>query len=80
MVQHDSFNCKCGLNESPCSSMQKLNRDECRSECKELDDLGSCEKYDMWDPSACNCECNKVIKHVKLINILMLKFLHVKID
>ena len=29
---------KCGLNQSVCNSKQKLNRDEFRCECKELDD------------------------------------------
>ena len=34
---------KHGLNKSTCNSKQKWNRDECRCECKELDDMGSCK-------------------------------------
>ena len=37
LVQHKSCACRCGLNESVCNSKQKWNHDECRSECKELD-------------------------------------------
>ena len=31
-------------------------------ECKELDDLGFCDKDCMWNPSTCNCKCNKACK------------------
>ena len=33
LVQHESFKCKCGLNESVCNSRQKWNLDECCCEC-----------------------------------------------
>lgn len=38
LVQHGSCLCKCGSNVSVCSSKQKLNHNQCRCECKELDD------------------------------------------
>ena len=38
IVQHNSREPKCGLNESVCNSKQKQNCDECWSECKEVDD------------------------------------------
>ena len=34
LVQHESYECKCGLNESVCNSKRKWNHDECQRECK----------------------------------------------
>ena len=42
LVQHELCECKCGLNESVCNSLQKWNHDEYRCKCKELNDWGSC--------------------------------------
>ena len=57
-VQHESCECKCGLNESVCNLKQKRNHGECWCECKELDDWGSCKEY-MWNPSTYDCESHK---------------------
>ena len=62
MVQHESNECKCGLNKSLCNSKQKWNQDKCWCECKELNDWGSCEKSYMCNPIRCNWECNKACK------------------
>ena len=62
LVQNESFECKCGLNESICISKQKWDHDDCQCECKELDDWGSCEKRYLWNPSTCGCDSNKVSK------------------
>ena len=62
LVQHESCGCKCRLNEIVRNVKQKQKRDECRCECKELDDCSSCEKDYMWNPSTCNSECNKACK------------------
>ena len=52
LVQHESYECKCRLNESVCNSKQKYNNNnDCRCECKELDD--SCGFM------ICDCESNK---------------------
>ena len=61
-VQHGSCEWKCGLNESVCSSKQKWNHDECRCDCKELDNWCSWVKGYMWNLSTCDCECNKACK------------------
>ena len=53
--QHESRECKCRLNKSECNSKQKWNHNECRCECKELDDWGSCKNDYMWNPSTCVC-------------------------
>ena len=47
LVRHKSCACKCGLNESLCNSKQKQNDDECRCECKELDDWSSFKDHYM---------------------------------
>ena len=62
LVQHELYECKCRLNESVFNSKKKWNYDECRCECKELDDWDSWEKGYMWDPRKCHCECNKACK------------------
>ena len=62
LVQYESYECKCGLNESVRNSKQKWNHDECRCDWKELDDWSSCVKDYMWNPSKCDCECNKECK------------------
>ena len=53
------------MNENECNSKQKWNLNECRHECKELDDWGSCESDYIWNPITCNFECND---HAKLTN------------
>ena len=62
IVQYESCECKCGLNESVCNSRQNWNRNECKCECKELDAWTYCKDDCMWDPSTCDCECNKPCK------------------
>ena len=32
---------------------------KCRFECKELIDKGTCDKGFIWNPSNCECECDK---------------------
>ena len=32
---------------------------KCRYECKELIDIGLCDKGFIWNPSNCECECHK---------------------
>ena len=36
-----------------------MNKDKCGCECKELIDKGVCDKEYIWNPSNCECECNK---------------------
>ena len=55
IVQHESRECKCGLNENVYNSKQKWNHDECRCECEKLDDWGSCKNDYMWNASTCDC-------------------------
>ena len=43
LVQHQSYEYKCRLNDSVCNSKQKRYHDKCWCEWKELDDRGSCK-------------------------------------
>ena len=36
-----------------------MNKDKCRCECKELIDKGICDEGFIWNPSNCECECDK---------------------
>ena len=39
--------------------INNVNNDTCRCECKELTDKGVCDKGYIWNPSNCECECDK---------------------
>ena len=36
-----------------------MDNDKCWCECKELIDKGVCNKGYIWNPSNCECECDK---------------------
>ena len=42
-----------------CKCICRLDKDKCRCECKELTDKGVCDKGYVWNPSNCECECDK---------------------
>ena len=42
-----------------CNNKQQLNKNKCRCKCKELIDKGICDKGFIWNPSNCECECDK---------------------
>ena len=69
LVQHESCECKCWLNESVCNSKQKWNYDECTCECKKLEDLRSCKNDYMMNPFTCDCKCNKAYKIDEYLDI-----------
>ena len=56
---HKTCNCKCRLDASVFNNKQRWNEDKCGRECKELIDKGMCEKGFIWNPSNCECECDK---------------------
>ena len=55
---HKTCKCKCRLDGSVCNNKQRWN-DQLRCECKELIDKGTREKEFIWNPSNCECECDK---------------------
>ena len=69
LIQHESCECKCGLNESVCNSKQKWNHNKFSCEYKELDGWRSCKDNYMWNPSTCNCEDNKACKIKEYLEI-----------
>ena len=51
--------CKCRLDDRVFYNKQRWNNDKCRGECKELIDKSVCDKGFFWNPSNCECECDK---------------------
>ena len=47
-------------NTSICNDKKRWNKDKRRCECKELFDKGSYDKGFIWNPSICECECDKL--------------------
>ena len=56
---HETCKCICRLNKIICNNKQRWNKDKCRFECKELIDKGVCDKGFIFNPSNCECECDK---------------------
>ena len=56
---HETFKCICRLDRIIFNSKQRWNEDKCRSQCKELIDEGVCNKGFIFNPSNCECECDK---------------------
>ena len=42
-----------------CNNKQRCDNDECRYKCKELIDKGRCDIGFAWNPSNCECKCDK---------------------
>ena len=56
---HKTCKCRCRLDGSICSNKPRWNDDKCRWECKELIYKGLWDKGFIWNPSNCECECDK---------------------
>ena len=56
---HETCKCKSRLNAIVFNNKQRWNDDKCRYECKELNDKGICDRGYAWNPSNCECECDK---------------------
>ena len=56
---HDMCKCECKFGANVCNNRQRWNKDRCRYECKELIDIGVCDKGFIWNPSNCECEFDK---------------------
>ena len=52
---HEKCKCVCILNAIICNNKQN----KCRCECKKLINKRICDKGFIWNPSNCECECNK---------------------
>ena len=56
---HEKCKCECRLNAIACNNKQRWNKNKYRYECKELIVKGLCNKGVIWNPSNCECECDK---------------------
>ena len=54
IIWHESCKCVCRLSATICNSRQIFNK-----ECKELIDKVICDKGLIFNPSTCECECDK---------------------
>ena len=55
---HETWKCECRLDAGFCNNKQRWN-DKCRCECEEMIDKGVCDRGYAWNPSNCECECDK---------------------
>ena len=56
---YETCKCICSLDTSVCKNKQRWNDNKCWWVCKELIDNGACDKGHTWNPSNCECECDK---------------------
>ena len=56
---HETCSCKCKLDVSVCNNKQRWNDDKYRWKSKELIDKVVCDEEYIWNPSNCECECDK---------------------
>ena len=57
---HETCKCKCILDASFCNNKQRWNEHKYGYECREeLIDKGRCDKGIIWNPSDCECECDR---------------------
>ena len=56
---HQTCKCECKFDCNICNNKQLWNKDKWRSECKELIDKGVWDEGFIWNPSNCECECDK---------------------
>ena len=58
---HEICKCKCRLDGSGsvCKNKKRRNNDKCKCERKELIAKGICDKGFIWNPSNCECKCDK---------------------
>ena len=60
ILWHETYKCVCKLSIIVCNSKQIRNDDKCRCRCREdLIDKIVCDKGFSWNPSHCECECDK---------------------
>ena len=56
---HVTYKCECKFGANACNNIQRWNKDKWICECKELIDKGVCDEGFIWNPSNCECECDK---------------------
>ena len=56
---HETCTCQCRLDASIFHDNQRWKNDKCRCKYKELIGKGRCDDRFIWNPSTCECECDK---------------------
>ena len=56
---HKTCKYKCRLDASACNNKQRWNEKKYKCESTELIDKDVCDKGFIWNPSNCECECDK---------------------
>ena len=59
MKWHETCKCECRLDAIVCNNKQRCDKNKCRCQCKELIDKDVFDKVFIWNPSNCECKCNK---------------------
>ena len=63
VLWHENCECVCKLNSSVCNNKQIWNDDTCRCDFNEdFTDIISYDKGYTWNPSICECQCDKGCK------------------
>ena len=57
-----------------------MKNDKCRCECKKLINKGLCDKGFIWNPSNCDCKCDKSCDVGKHLNYKNCKYRNKLID
>ena len=56
---HETCKWECKFGSNICNNKQWWNKDKYRCECKELIDQEACNRGFIWNPSNCECYCDK---------------------
>ena len=56
---HKTCTCECKFGANVCNNKQRSNKNKRRCEFEELIDKGLCNKGFIWNPSNCECECDR---------------------
>ena len=59
---HETCKCECRLDAIVCNNKQCWNKN------KDVCDIGVCHKDFIWNPSNCECECNKSCDFSEYLN------------
>ena len=57
---HETCKYKCKLAANVCNNQERWNNDKHRCEWQEVIDKGRCGKGYIWNPSICECKCNRL--------------------
>ena len=69
-IEWQTCKCKCRLDASVCHNKQRLNEEKCWCEYREkVIDKERCDNGFIWNPSNCNCECDKSCDILRIVRM-----------